>query len=334
MTHPAKIYHKLGPVHAYRCQEWIARQRASATILREPAFPASGRIHLAHRSPEENVRVLQKVLLLTALFFFIEVAAGYITGSLALLSDSGHMLSDTLSLGVSLYAAWMARKAPTAQKSYGYIRTEVLAGLFNGVSLWLIVGLLFFEAARRFMVPHPVNGSGVIVVGAAGLAVNLIAARMLHHHDNLNMRAAYYHVLTDALGSVAALLSGILIYVTGWVLFDPILSIVIGILVLYSTWSLIRDSINILMESTPGHLNPTEIRSSLLGCTGVENVHDLHIWSIGSHSHALSAHIVIPSQHNPFEVRNRVEQILQGKFNLNHTTLQIEIQEDCTKHHD
>jgi cobalt-zinc-cadmium efflux system protein len=287
-----------------------------------------------HGSPDENVRVLQKVLLLTGFFFLVEIAAGFITGSLALLSDSGHMLSDTLSLGVSLYAAYMAQKAPTAQKSYGYIRTEVLAGLFNGVSLWLIVGLLFFEAAHRLFLPHRVNGSGVIVVGAAGLIVNIIAARMLHRHEGLNMKSAYYHVLTDALGSVAALLSGILISITGWTVFDPALSIVIGLLVLYSTWSLIRDSINILMESVPGHLDPSEIRSSLLGCTGVENVHDLHIWSIGSNSHALSAHIVVPSQHNPFEVRNRVERILQGKFDLSHTTLQMEIQEDCSKHHD
>jgi len=288
---------------------------------------------MSHGS-HSNIRALQKVLALTGLFFFVEIAAGFLTGSLALLSDAGHMLSDALSLGVSLYAASMAQRAPTAQKSYGFIRTEVLAGLFNGVSLWLIVGLLMYEAAHRLFTPHPVNGADVIVVAAAGLVVNLISARMLHQHDDLNMRSVYYHVLTDALGSVAALLSGILIWATGWFIFDPILSMVIGILVLYSTWSLIRDSINILMESVPGHLDPAEIRNSLLNCEGVENIHDLHIWSIGSNSHALSAHIVIPHQNNPFEVRGRVEQVLQGKFDLSHTTLQMEIQENCTKHHE
>jgi cobalt-zinc-cadmium efflux system protein len=164
--------------------------------------------------------------------------------------------------------------------------------------------------------------------------VNLFVARMLHGHEDLNMRGAYLHVMTDAFGSMAAMLSGILILFTKWYAFDPLLSFVIGALVLYSSWSLIRDSINILMESVPKHLDPTVIRRSVLLCQGVENIHDLHIWSISTRSHALSAHIVVPPQMDPAEVRCRVEEILRSEFNLDHTTLQMEISEGCLPSHD
>lgn len=282
-----------------------------------------------------DIRSLRKAVALTAIFFVVEIIGGILTNSLALLSDAGHMLSDILALSISLYAAYMIRKAPTAQKSYGYYRTEVLAALFNGVILAVVIALIYIEAAERFLHPRPVNGAGVIVIGASGLAVNLIAAWLLHgeQHD-LNLKSAYYHVLTDALGSVAALTSGILIYLTGWLQFDPLLSFLIGGLVFYSSWNLIRDSISILMESVPKHLDPASIRKSVLLCEGVENIHDLHIWSIGSRSHALSAHITIPPQRDPSEVRCRVEQVLRKEFDLDHTTLQVEVKEGCLDTHE
>jgi cobalt-zinc-cadmium efflux system protein len=148
------------------------------------------------------------------------------------------------------------------------------------------------------------------------------------------MKGAYNHVLADALGSVAALGSGILIYATGWLPFDPILSLVISLLVLHSSWALIRDSINILMESTPKHLDPGAIRQSVMLCDGVENVHDLHVWSLGSQSHALSAHIVVPTHSDPSEVRNRVEEVLRGRYHLSHTTLQMEVHRACEESHE
>jgi cobalt-zinc-cadmium efflux system protein len=157
---------------------------------------------------------------------------------------------------------------------------------------------------------------------------------MLHGHHDLNVRGAYYHVITDAMGSVAALLSGILILLTGLYLFDPILSLFIGALILYSSWSLIRDSVHILMESTPKHLDPVKIRYSVMKCPGVVKIHDLHVWSIGSRSHALSAHIVVPPREDPIIVRSRVEDVLRSEFHLEHTTLQMEIQETCTEIHE
>jgi cobalt-zinc-cadmium efflux system protein len=230
-----------------------------------------------------------------------------------------------------LYAAYLSRKAPTATKSYGYYRTEVLAALFNGLALWLVIGIIYYEAFHRLRHPDPVNSTGVIVVGFLGLLVNLVAAWMLHGHHDLNIKGAYYHVITDALGSLGAFLAGILIYFTGWYTFDPLLSILIGALVLYSSWSLIRDSINILMESVPKHLDPMLIRKQLLVCDGVANIHDLHIWSIGSRSHALSAHIVVSQQKDPSAVRTQVEEVLKKEFDLDHTTLQIEVQEACVE---
>jgi cobalt-zinc-cadmium efflux system protein len=280
-----------------------------------------------HSNNFQDIRALQRALLITIVFFFVELVAGFLTHSLALLSDAGHMMSDIFTLIISMYAAYLTRKAPTAERTYGYFRTEVLAALFNGMTLWLMVGFIYYEAFHRLMNPTPVAQNGVIVVGAIGLVVNLIAAWMLHGHTDLNMRAAYYHTIMDALGSIAALLSGILIAITKWYPFDPILSLLIGLLVLYSSWTLIRDSVHILMESTPKHLDPTAIRTSLLNCEGVANIHDLHVWSIGSNSHALSAHIVIPPSCDPSTVRNRVEEILRTDFHLSHTTLQMEIQQ-------
>ena len=288
----------------------------------------------SNRSNIRDIRSLKWALALTSIFLVVEVIGGWMTNSLALLSDAGHMLSDILALVISLYAAYMTQKAPTAKRSYGYYRTEVLAALFNGVWLSLMIGFLYYAAFQRFFQPRTVHGLGVIWVGSAGLIANLVAAWLLHGHSNLNVKGAYYHVLTDALGSVAALLSGILIYVTGWYPFDPLLSVLIGILVLYSAWSLIRESISILMESVPKHLDPTAIRISVMRCEGVENIHDLHIWSIGSRSHALSAHIKIPSQIDPSDVRRRVEELLRKQFNLDHTTLQVEVQEACLESHE
>lgn len=287
----------------------------------------------SHSDGYRDIRALQRALLITAAFFFVEVIAGFLTHSLALLSDAGHMMSDIFTLIISMYAAYLSRKAPTAERTYGYFRTEVLAALFNGMTLWLMVGFIYYEAFNRLMNPQPVLETGVIIVGAGGLVVNLISAWLLHGHTDLNLRAAYYHVIMDALGSIAALLSGVLIAITKWYPFDPLLSLLIGALVLYSSWRLIRDSVHILMESTPKHLDPAAIRTSVMSCEGVANIHDLHVWSIGSSSHALSAHIVILSSVDPSDVRSRVEEMLRTDFHLSHTTLQMEVQQSCPTPH-
>ncbi|MCI0413665.1 cation diffusion facilitator family transporter [bacterium] len=281
-----------------------------------------------------DIPVLRNALILTSLFFVVEAIAGFVTNSLSLLSDAGHMLSDILALLVCLYAANMARRAPTAEKSYGYYRTEVLAALFNGLVLFLMIGFIYYEAMFRIFQPVAVSSAGVIAVGGAGLVVNLLSAWMLHGHDDLNVRGAYYHVIMDALSSLGALIAGILIYVTGWPVFDPLLSFLIGALVLFSAWSLIRDSINILMEAVPKHLNLTRIREEVKRLNGVQNIHDLHIWSIGSKEHAVSAHLVVNPGCDPIDVRTRVEDLLRRAFHLEHTTLQVEVQEDCIEPHE
>lgn len=305
---------------------------------RERGHPAAGRGNGPFQEANDGIavaiRVLKRALWLTGSFFIVEVCAGFITRSLAVLSDAGHMLSDLLALAISLYAASMSRKAPTAEKSYGYYRTEVLAALFNGLTLFMMIGFIYYEALQRVFQPVPVNGAGVILVGAAGLLINMIAAWMLHGRADLNLRGAYYHVMFDALGSVGALAAGILIQTTGWYPFDPILSFFIGGLVLYGSWKLIRDSVSILMESVPKHLDPAEIRKQVLCCEGVENIHDLHIWSIGLRSHAMSAHIKIPPDTDPIVVRSRIEELLRIRFHLDHTTLQVEMQEDCYESHE
>ncbi len=281
-----------------------------------------------------DIRVLKTAFILTSAFFVVEAISGYLTNSLALLSDAGHMLSDMLALLICLYAANMTRRAPTAEKSYGYYRTEVLAALFNGLVLFLMIGFIYYEALQRLFLPVPVSSTGIITIGAAGLIVNLISAWMLHGHHDLNVRGAYIHVINDALGSVGALVAGVLIYLTGWPVFDPLLSFLIGGLVLFSAWSLIRDSVNILMEAVPKHLNLKRIREEVRNLTGVENIHDLHVWSIGSKSHALSAHIVVQPNYDPIDVRTRVEDLLRAAFHLDHTTLQVEVQEVCVEMHE
>lgn len=300
----------------------------------QPDPSTCGTFSDAEQQAGKNIRLLQRVLLITSTFFLVEVVAGYLTRSLALLSDAGHMLSDMLALLISLYAAFLVRKAPTPKKSYGYYRTEVLAAFLNGLILFLMIGFVYYEALNRLFDPVEVHSEGVIIVGGAGLLVNLVAAWMLHGPKDLNIRGAYYHVIFDALGSAGALAAGILIYFTGIYVFDPLLSLFIGGLVLYSSWKLIRDSIHILMEFVPGHLDPEEVRKKVNDCNGVENVHDLHIWSIGSHSHALSAHIKIPNREDPNEIRGKVEELLRREFQLEHTTLQMEVHEDCSQAHE
>jgi cobalt-zinc-cadmium efflux system protein len=299
----------------------------SSSHIPHPPLPKGG-------GNGNDIRVLRTSFIITSLFFVVEAVAGYITNSLALLSDAGHMLSDMLALLVSLYAAKMTRRAPTAEKSYGYYRTEVLAALFNGLVLFVMIGVIYYEALQRLFLPVTVNGTGVIAIGGAGLIVNLFSAWLLHGHQDLNVRGAYYHVITDALGSVGALIAGILIYVTGWSAFDPLLSFFIGALVIFSAWSLIRDSINILMEAVPKHLNLQKIREDVRNLRGVENIHDLHVWSLGSQSHALSAHIVVQPNYDPIDVRSRVEDLLRVTFHLDHTTLQVEVQEVCVEMHE
>jgi cobalt-zinc-cadmium efflux system protein len=285
---------------------------------------ASGRAHLHHQPAGEDVRrAMTWALGLTAAFALVEAAGGWWSGSLALLSDAGHMITDAAALGLALFAQTVARRPPSARNSFGYARAEVLGAFVNAVFMLLVVALIVIEAVQRLLHPAPVAGGAVMAIAAIGLTVNLAVAWMLHnHHDSMNSRAAYLHVLSDALGSVAALLAGAIIWGTGWLAADPLLSCVVSVLMLASTWRLLRQSVNVLMEGVPPHLSYPDIGQALAGIPGVENVHDLHVWHMSAERVALSAHVLIDDPAHWPAVLSAGKKVLREQFAIEHVTLQ------------
>src|SRR4030095_14900722 len=219
---------------------------------------------------------LKWALAISLIYFFAELIAGFMTNSLALLSDAGHMLSDIGALGLSLFAFRMDRKPATLSSTYGYHRVEILAALFNGLALWLIVGIIFAAAYSRFFAPPIVESYGMMIVAVIGLIINLVAAAILHggHPHNLNLRGAFLHVVSDAVGSVGAIIAGAIMLTTGWYLAEPLISVLIGVLILYSSWSLIKDSLSVLMQSVPKGIRLDEVRETIEAVDGVSKVHD------------------------------------------------------------
>lgn len=272
---------------------------------------------------------LTLALTITAIYFFAEVLGGIFTNSLALLSDAGHMFSDIAALGLSLFAFQMARRPATAKKTYGYHRVEILAALINGLGLWLIVGVIFNEAYRRLLDPPEVHSFGMLLVAAVGLMVNIVAGVILFGSDqgSLNMRGAFLHVLGDTLGSVGAVTAGLIMLLTGWYLADPLISILIGLLILYTSWELIKESIDILMQSVPKGIDVEEVQRAMEQVSGVVKVHDLHVWAVTSGIFTLSAHAVISPDGNPHAILDRIEEKLRGQFSIEHTTIQLEIED-------
>jgi cobalt-zinc-cadmium efflux system protein len=263
---------------------------------------------------------------ISALYFIAEVVAGFLTNSLALLSDAGHMLSDIGAMALSLFAFRMAKRPATHQSTYGFHRVEILAALFNGLSLWLIVGIIFASAYNRFAQPPVVESFGMMIVAVVGLLVNIAAAAMLHgrHRHNLNLRGAFLHVVSDAIGSVGAIAAGIIMLMTGWYLADPLISIFIGGLILFSSWSLVKDSVSVLMQSVPKGIQLEEVRLTIEAVDGVSKVHDLHIWAVTSDIFTLSAHAVVTNGEDFHQVLNNIEDTLKERFNIEHTTIQLE----------
>jgi cobalt-zinc-cadmium efflux system protein len=271
---------------------------------------------------------LKWALVISALYFFAELIAGFVTNSLALLSDAGHMLSDIGALSLSLFAFRMARRPATLQSTYGYHRIEILAALFNGLTLWLIVGIILAAAYSRLFHPPVVESQAMMLVAVLGLAVNLIAAVILHggHRHNLNLRGAFLHVVSDAVGSVGAIVAAVVMLTTGWYIADPLISVFIGILILFSSWSLVRDSLSVLMQTVPKGIRLEEVRQTIEAVDGVSAVHDLHIWAVTSDIFTLSAHAVVSSGGDFHEVLNGIEETLKERFNIEHTTIQLEIE--------
>ena len=269
---------------------------------------------------------LKWALIISSVYFFAELTAGFLTNSLALLSDAGHMLSDIGALALSLFAFRVAKRPATHHSTYGYHRVEILAALFNGLTLWLIVGVIFTSAYYRLANPPAVESFGMIVVAVLGLLVNIAAAAILHsgHQHNLNMRGAFLHVMSDAIGSVGAIAAGAIMLTTGWYLADPLISMFIGALILYSSWSLIKDSLSVLMQSVPKGIRLDEVRQTIEAVDGVHKVHDLHVWAVTSDIYTLSAHAVVENGGDFHQVLNGIEDTLKERFNIEHTTIQLE----------
>jgi cobalt-zinc-cadmium efflux system protein len=274
-------------------------------------------------------RRLAWALAITAIYFFAEVLGGLLTNSLALLSDAGHMFSDTAALGLSLCAFQIARRPATSKKTFGYQRLEILAALINGLVLWLVVGVIFTEAYRRFLDPPEVHAPGMLVVAVVGLAVNVVAGRILFacNQGNLNIRGAFLHVLGDALGSIGAIVAALIILLTGWTLADPLVSCLIGILILYTSWELVRESVDILMQSVPRGIDTADVQKAMEQVTGVLKVHDLHVWTVTSGVFTLSAHAVIQESGDPQTILDQMEARLKSAFAIEHTTIQLETED-------
>jgi cobalt-zinc-cadmium efflux system protein len=282
--------------------------------------------HHDHEHGEENRRSLALVLALTAGFTVVEIIGGLLTGSLALLADAGHMLSDNFSLGLALFAAWLAQRPATPNRSFGYRRAEILAALANGVTLVAVSIWVFVEAYSRLSDPPEVLGGPMLLVAALGLLVNAAGAIILYRSggQSLNVQGAMRHVFADALGSVGAIVAAAVIILTGWRYADPLISVAIGVLILGSSWKLLKDSANILLEATPSNLDATKVGQKMASAEGVVEVHDLHIWTITSGFPALSAHVLVGSHEDCHARRRELEDLLDHEYGVSHTTLQVD----------
>jgi len=283
----------------------------------------------AHSSTRAGRGRLRAVLVLTAIYMLAEAFGGWLTGSLALLADAGHMLTDVAALALALLAARFAERPATARKTFGYYRLEILAAFVNGVALVAVSLLILREAYERLQSPTRIDAVPMILIACGGLVVNLICAKLLHakhegHAHDLNVRGAMLHVLGDALGSVGAIMAGVAIYFYGWFWADAVFSALICCLIVWSSWSLIRESTNVLLEGTPSHINLARLEQTILTTVGVEDVHDLHVWTITSGRDALSAHVRHAAGASPDELLQTLGRKLRDEFHLDHLTIQME----------
>jgi cobalt-zinc-cadmium efflux system protein len=283
-----------------------------------------------HADAPSDQRRLLIVLGVTSAYFATELVGGYLTGSLALLSDAVHMLTDIAALCLGLLTLWISTRPASSAKTYGYLRAEILGALLNGLFLWVLVVFIWIEAFGRLRNPRPVSGLAVMAIAIIGICVNSFSAWMTStethggHRHGMAMRAAFLHVISDLIGSIGVLASGALNYFTGWMQADPAVSIFIGVLVLYGSWGLVREGVDILMESVPRHIDLDEMRTDLLAVSGTEEVHDLHVWCLTTRQIALSAHAVVAAGADRDRVLADMCHLLQTKFNIHHLTLQLE----------
>ena len=275
---------------------------------------------------QEMIHRMRWALLITFAFALVEAVGGWWSGSLALLSDAGHMFSDCIALSLTAFASWVAKHPPSRRHSYGLLRAEIIGALLNGFIMLLVIIFIVVEAVSRLRQPQPVAGAAVMAIAAVGLVVNIFVAQLLSHGEQtLNLRAALLHVISDLIGSVAALISGAVIFFTGWLPADPILSLVVAGLILFSTLSLLREAFHVLMEGVPSNLQMELVGQRMAGIEGVRSVHDLHIWTLASGRVALSAHLEVHDLNVWPKILEAAKIMLHQQFGIDHVTLQPEV---------
>ncbi len=307
----------------------LANGRSGAAIAHQHA---DGSPHVHQHEATSGLKI---ALWLTLIFFFAEVVGGFVANSLALLADAGHMLTDVGALALTLFVAWFSRQPSTSSKTFGYLRWEILAAFLNGATLLAVSVGIVWEAIGRLRHPEQLESGVMLVVATGGLIVNLVAARVLHAgaSSSLNVRGAYLHVLSDLLGSVAAIIAGLAVRYKGWTIADPVASIVMTVLIVRGAWQLVRESVDVLLEAVPPHISLEAVRAAIAGVPGVCSVHDLHVWTVTSGMVAMSAHVVVPDGEHHQRVLEQVNGAM-SRFGIGHVTVQIEGTElaDCVPH--
>lgn len=271
-------------------------------------------------------RPLIWVLVLSGTYMIAEVIGGFLSGSLALLADAGHMAIDTASIALSLFAFWIAKRPATHGKTYGYYRAEILAALINGATLFAVSIWICYEAWERFYMARTIRGELMTGIAAGGLVVNLIGLLLIHKHGghNLNTRGVWLHLLTDTLGSVSAIIAGFLVWKLNWMWADPIISILIAVFILFGAWRLVRECVDVLLEGVPKGVEIQEIKMNLENIDGVREVHDLHVWTMTSGLPILSVHLALREATHPTKVLQAATEVLVKKFKIDHVTVQVE----------
>jgi len=279
---------------------------------------------LSHNHSDHSHHSLNGAFVLTSLFAIVELSGGLYANSLALLADAGHMFSDVLALGLALFASKLAQRPADDRMTYGYGKAKILAAQFNGLSLWFLAGWIIWEAIGRLSSPPIVDGQVVVAIGIVGLIINLIVLKWLHGSHDINSRAVFWHVVGDALGSVAAVVAGVVIIFTGWAMIDPILSFLVAAILIYGGWRLVKETTINLMDAVPGHIDINIVRTKVNAMDCVSDIHHIHLWSLADGTVAMSAHIVVE------DLNNWQDNILLLKSTLKdmgvlHVTLQPEI---------
>lgn len=285
----------------------------------------------SHHHPLPVSNKLKYGILLTGLILIVELVGGFLSHSLALLSDAGHVFADVIALSLSWYGVKQAERPPSSRMTFGYHRVGVIIALVNAVSIFAIAVVIFYEAYRRWQQPPEVNGPVMLAAALVGLSVNIFIAFWLHKEQraNLNVRSAFWHVLGDALASIGVIIGAVIILLTGWFIVDPIISVLIGFIITFAAWSILREGLKVLLEAVPHQIDVNRMAQDLQKIPGVKGVHDVHVWSISPELHAMSCHVLVDDMQmsQATGIRQQVEKVLRKRFDIEHSALQMECHE-------